>query len=107
MSKEGQSQEKVQKTGLLMGLVNLIVSPLYIVDSKMGLTVAIAANAAVLYQLHELGKSRRPGSNAINKIKTFFSSQTDTNSSEVNNAFRNIINGGAAVHDELTSFVPR
>jgi hypothetical protein len=92
---------KTIKTAELFGLVNLVISPLYLFDTSVGLAVSTAVNAFLLYQLHELGKSRRPGSNRINTIRTFFSSQTNSESLEVDNAVRNLINGGDAIYDEL------
>ncbi|STX50409.1 Uncharacterised protein [Legionella busanensis] len=98
-------EEKAANTSKLLGLVNLIITPLYALDTKVGLTVTLTANAFLLSYLHELGKRRRPGSNTINKINTFFSSQAKTESLEVENALRNIVNGGDAVYNEvLTKF---
>ncbi|MGQ3887917.1 hypothetical protein ACQUW5_02650 [Legionella sp. CNM-1927-20] len=102
-NKDKKVEEKVTNTSKLLGLTNLIITPLYAFDAKIGLTATITANALLLYHLHELGKRRRPGSNTINKINTFFSSQANSESLEVDNALRNIVNGGDAVYNELSS----
>lgn len=89
--------EKTAKTALLMGVPNLLISlPSCISGSFFGLTVALIINAAALFILHELGKNRRPGSNALSSVKGLFSSQAETD-----NIFRNIINGGAHIVDEF------
>ncbi|WP_131783490.1 hypothetical protein [Legionella gresilensis] len=64
-------EDKAANTSKLLGLINLIIMPLYALDTKVGLTVTLTANAFLLSYLHELGKRRRPGSNTINKINTF------------------------------------
>lgn len=97
-SNEQQLRNKAQKTAQLLGVANLMLSPLYFVD----LRIAIVTNAAALYYLHELGKSRRLGSNLLHQAHTFFSSQTHARSLGLNNAFRNLINGGAAVYDKVS-----
>ncbi|STX27893.1 Uncharacterised protein [Legionella beliardensis] len=98
-------EEKLVKTSIIIGLGNLIVSPVYLIDSKLGLAFTIAVNAFLIQQLHNIGKSRRPGSNALNSINTFFSSKAAAESSEIENAFRNIINGGDAVYNEVSNFM--
>jgi hypothetical protein len=104
-NKDINTENKVIKTSLLIGLINLTLSPLYLIDTKLGLTASIAANTYLLHQLYELGKRRRLGSNILHGIHTFFSSQTNLESLELDNALRNIINGGEAIYDELsTSF---
>ena len=103
MPKHGESADKAQKTGVLIAVGNVLLSPLYYADTKLGLAASLALTSAAIYKLHELGKSRRPGANTLNQVNTFFSSQTDTRSSEIENSFRNVVNGGAAIFDE---FVP-
>jgi len=103
MQDRNNIQEKTQKTAQLVGVANLVTSPLLLVDLRIGITALIAVNSILLYYLHGLGKSRRPGSNALNTVSTFFAAQTNTNSNEIENTFRNIVNGGAALHDECRS----
>ncbi len=102
MPKEEVSTEETKKTAVVLGLGNLILAPLYAFNAKIGFTASLALTGAALYQLHELGKSRRPVPNALNQANNFFSSQTGTTSTEINNAVSNIVNGGAAVFDEFT-----
>lgn len=102
MPKGDVSTEDTQKTALLLGVGNLILSPLYYVNAKLGITASLALTAAAIYELHELGKSRRPAGNAVNKANNFFSSITGAESSDIDNAVKNIVNGGAAVYDQIT-----
>ena len=102
-------EEKAAKTALLLGALNLVTAPLAILatNRSLGMLLTIAANVFVIYKLHELGKSRRSGSNMLNTVNTFVSSKLpgDSNiqSAEVDNSVRNIINGGAAITDELVN----
>ena len=81
-----------------MGGMNLMMLPLYIAAGSFGFSIFVAINAAVLISLHEIGKNRRPGSNAISAITGFFSSQAEST-----NAYKNIINGGAHTRDEFVN----
>ncbi|MDX1836190.1 hypothetical protein DIZ81_02835 [Legionella taurinensis] len=95
-------EDKALKTGKVVVAANLIVLPFYCIDSTLGLAVSVAVNAVLLKVLHDLGQSRRPGSNLLNAANRFFSNMTGSeNHEELNNTFRNIINGGAAVYDEM------
>jgi hypothetical protein len=105
MQHNNNIEEKTIKTAQLVGLANLVCSPLLLINSQVGLVALIAMNSYLIYSLHGLGKSRRPGANALTKAQSLFSSQTNTNSNEIENGVRNIINGGAALHDEVTAFV--
>lgn len=96
-------EEKSTKTLQLVALANVLLSPLYLLDSKLGITAFFTTNAFLLYHFHELGKRRRPGSNTLNQINTFFASQTNSQSLGVDNALRNIVNGGDAIYNELST----
>ncbi|ASQ47479.1 hypothetical protein [Legionella clemsonensis] len=101
MRQNQQLQKKFDKTLCLLAAVNLVTSVFYLVDTKFGLAATLAISAGTLYAFHEIGKNRRVGSNALHRVHTFFSAQVNRDSAEVYNAYRNIINGGAAVYDEL------
>ena len=93
---------KTEKTLLLMGLVNLVVSPFYFFNTNLAIPITTLLNAALLYQLHELGKNRRPIANAVQKVDSFFSRKQVATTLETENSMRNIINGGAAVIDVMS-----
>ncbi|QRN02423.1 hypothetical protein GH742_00185 [Legionella sp. MW5194] len=96
-------EEKALKTRTVFLAANLIVLPFYCIDSTFGLAVSIVVNAVLLKALHDLGQSRRPGSNLLHATNRFFSNMTGReNAEELNNTFRNVINGGAAVYDEMS-----
>ncbi|KTD45912.1 hypothetical protein Lrub_2709 [Legionella rubrilucens] len=95
-------EEKALKTRTVFLAANLIVLPFYCIDSTFGLAVSVALNVVLLKVLHDLGQSRRPGSNLLNAADRFFSNMTGRNHEDLNNTFRNIINGGAAVYDEMS-----
>lgn len=99
--------EKSTKTAILVGALNIAISPLLIIDSRIGVAALVIANSLLTYYLHEFGKSRRPGSNALNSVNTFFAAQVGVGSNEVENKFRNIINGGAAVCDEFVTMASK
>ncbi|KTD07749.1 hypothetical protein [Legionella jamestowniensis] len=96
-----QLKEKLDKTLCLLAVASLASSIFYLVDVKFGLAATIAINGCALYAFHEIGKNRRIGSNVLHRAHTFFAAQGNRESAEIYNAFRNIINGGAAVYDEL------
>lgn len=89
------------KTGALVAVGNTLLAPLYWLDAKLGLTVAIAATSAFLYGAHEIGKNRRVVENGKNNLNTFFGGVTGDKSTEVQNALANIAVGGAAIFDEI------
>ncbi len=93
-------KEKNQKTKEIFFYTNLIVLPLALcVDFNTGLSLSLITNTALMYVLHEIGKQRRPGSNAINRIQGFFAGSQRQAELEVDNAHRNVINGGAYLYD--------
>jgi len=101
-------QEKQEKTAKLIGTLNLMLLPLYLVDRRVSLIVSIVVNLAAFRYLESLGKNRRFGANILTKADTFFSSSSrNPDSVELQNTYRNFINGGAAVYDEInTVFTP-
>lgn len=96
-------EEKMTKTALLLVLSNLILAPLYVFDSKLGLAASLILTARLLHKMHQLGQARRPGANVVNGLQRFFSSQFHTESGEIENTGRNIINGGEALLDEISN----
>jgi len=95
-----QSREnKMVKTGLLFGLFNLASY------SILGWVTTGVLDLCILYYFHELGKSRRLGANVASKGLSLFSSYApktmNIQTNEVENTFGNVINGGAAIADEL------
>lgn len=64
-------EEKTLKTGLLLGAANLLTLPFFAYDTGLGLAAMTALNSFILYNLHSLGKERRPGSNMLNGAQTF------------------------------------
>jgi len=106
MFKTEHSNDKMLKTTLLLATINLLASPLYYVaGGSAGSLISLAINAFSVYQFHELGRSRRPGANAVTSARRFFSAQTSSqiggDTQELENTYRNIINGGAALADEI------
>ncbi len=95
-------EDKTVKTGQLFIAANLIVLPFYCIDTSFGLAVSVVLNTALLKSLHDLGQSRRPGSNLLHAANRFFSNVTGSDNNDLNNKFRNIINGGAAVYDQMS-----
>ncbi len=101
MRSNANVEEKMTKTMTLLGIANVIMSPLLIIDSRVGLVAMLAVNGLLMVNLHEIGRSRRPGSNAIVAVNSIFADRANREVTEADNAIRNIINGGAAIHDEL------
>jgi len=105
LSNDQALEIKTAKTAVLFGVTNIFVGLLSIVNSNSGILAFISLNSALMYYLHDLGKSRRVGANAINTGYSFFSSRVDNPGHDVENAYRNVINGGAAVVDEIEQIV--
>tara|TARA_R110000868_G_scaffold236416_3_gene490446 strand:+ start:544 stop:867 length:324 start_codon:yes stop_codon:yes gene_type:complete len=103
MRSNSNVEEKMGKTGALLGLANIVMSPLLFSDSRAGLVVMVALNGFLLSHLHGLGKRRRPGSNALSAVHSIFVDPTDREVIETDNTIRNIINGGAAMFDSLAN----
>ena len=98
--------EKATKTVFLLGVLNLCIAP-FLSSSTTGLLMLAFINGSVITHLHGIGKKRRPASNAIAAANSFFMDRADRELNDVENAFRNIINGGAAVHDDILGVVLR
>lgn len=95
-------EEKAIKSFVVLGVTNLVVEGLgYLSQTNLGLIGSLALNGVLLYSMHELGRRRRPGANLRTRAGSFFASVIDAPSSDLENAFRNIINGGAAMYDEV------
>src|SRR5689334_18659999 len=93
-----REEDKIKKTGVLLALVNVVSC------CTLGKIATTALNICLLYYFHELGKSRRKGQNFATSGRSFFASYLpagwiDTNEAE--NAFRNVINGGEVIADEV------
>ncbi|WP_298628272.1 hypothetical protein [uncultured Legionella sp.] len=101
MQRDEIQTDDIGKTGALIGLGALLLSPLIWADSKIGLSALIVGATALLYGAHEVGKEKRPLENKINQANTFFGGMTGDKSTEVHNTLANITKGGAALFDEL------
>lgn len=102
-------ETKAIKTALLLGVINLATSPLYCISGSASSLLALVVNALSIFQFHELGKSRRPGANFATKGWSLFASWVSpispVETNEVDNTYRNIINGGAAIADETINTI--
>ncbi len=98
--------EKASKTFFLLCAVNLCMAP-FLSQSTTGLLSMLIINGALITHLHSIGKRRRPGANAITAANGFFTNRADQELNEVDNALRNIINGGAALFDDICRAVLR
>lgn len=95
------SVQEVEKAGAVLGVANLLLAPFYWADSRWGLFASIGLTSVAVYGLHEIGKERRPVPNAINTANRFFP-QGGPPGSEIDNAFKNVVEGGVAVFDQVT-----
>lgn len=98
-------QEKIEKTGavfLVANILSLGVAALFL-DTKFCFLALVVSNASLIYHLHEIGKSNRVGSNLIVNMASFFASSRLANEIKEENAIRNVINGGAAIYDEVVA----
>lgn len=98
-SNRNHLEVKAVKTAALLAAVNCGVSTVVDTESSGGILLLVMANVFSIYKLHELGEKRRPGSNMLTTIGGLFASPRERDEQEVDNACRNIINGGAAVAD--------
>ncbi|STY31295.1 Uncharacterised protein [Legionella wadsworthii] len=107
MSRNDPADVKMKKTLHVLVYTNLILSPLLLLDTQFALLAALVVNAVLIAQFNEIGKTRRAGSNLIHHTRSFaqnFFAQKparEINLEDADNTLRNIINGGAAVYDEL------
>ncbi|MDI1351207.1 MAG: hypothetical protein PSV35_00310 [bacterium] len=95
---------QTEKTGFLLGLINLCLAPVYYLDTKLGLTASLAITAGVLYKCHQVGEARRPGANLEHKLKTTLFS---AGSNSCDNSVKNIVDGGAHIVDEVSTFLTK
>ncbi|EHL31641.1 hypothetical protein [Legionella drancourtii] len=101
MPKNEKISEDAQKTSALFALGALILAPLLYLDTKFGITAALIVAGGAIYQLHEIGRTKRTFSNAMNTGNTLFSGLTGDKSTELENAAKNVFAGGGAVFDEI------
>lgn len=92
--------EKATKTVLLMSVVNLCMAP-FLSQSSTGLALMLAVNGGLITHLQSLGKRRRAGSNMLAAANSLFMDKADQELNAIENTFRNIINGGAAIYDDI------
>lgn len=57
---ENQDKGEVEKTLGLVAIANLLVSPLYWANEKLGLAASLVATAAVLKKCYDEGAANRP-----------------------------------------------
>jgi len=103
MRSNANVEEKMTKTGLVLGIANLVMSPLFIIDARVGLVAMLAVNGILLASMHDVGKSRRPGSNALVAANSMFADRSSRQAVATDNAIRNVINGGASFYDEAAA----
>lgn len=101
MPKQEISTEKVKHTSLVVGLLNAIALPAFLVDSRLGAGLCLFITGAALYHFNKIGESRRPGSNMVNRMNNFFAPYTGDPSTDLDNTVRNIVNGGDSVYQQL------
>lgn len=94
-------------------LLYLLGTTIASANDTTGLITLLTLCSMTVY-LHQLGKSRRPGSNASASISGFFSSRPKKDKIMLYNMFRNIINGGDAtchlivdVASDICEFIQR
>lgn len=102
------------KTITVMGIVNLILSPIYYFAGKSGIVGALAVNTAVIAALHEAGKEQRQVANfAVKsevKASKFFNGgkvPSQVRDDQLDNFGKNISTGGAEWFDTVTSLFRR
>ncbi|MDR3502037.1 MAG: hypothetical protein P4L79_05580 [Legionella sp.] len=103
MPRQTISTEKVKHTAIVLGLLNVIALPAFLADSRLGAGLCLFITGAALYQFNNIGESRRPGSNMVNKVNNFFVPYTGDPSTDLDNTVRNIVNGGDFVYQKLFS----
>jgi hypothetical protein len=69
----------------------------------LAIGLGIAANLTLINHLHTIGKNRRLGTNFLHDIMPFFREETEEErlGRELENAIRNLINGGDVVYDQI------
>lgn len=96
---------KMLKTAALLGIINFFTVPAYQMTTSAWIFLAMGTNAFVLYQFAQMGERRRPGANLTTRAYSLFTSYLGQNNTvqtnELQNAYRNVINGGAVYADEI------
>lgn len=105
---EQQQKEQTQslQTAGIFATLNLALTPLWVAESALSKGIAFIANIAVLYQLHEYGKSNRRIDNTLHQASTFFSPVIPNSTPTIDsleNALSNIREGGSATVNEFNS----
>jgi hypothetical protein len=112
--------ENNSKTAVLLGVMNFISFPISGIAFGFRLSVAILIfeNILALYLLHERGKDERKIENLVVNGSSLFGSwikQTESSSkivkrieaNKIENSIQNISAGGAALVDEISSFISK
>jgi len=112
------SNENTTKTAVLLGFMNFISAPIsgIVLGVRLGMGFIIAENVFALYALHERGKNERALSNLATSGASWFGSyfkkaepsselvkQIEAN--KIENSIKNIVTGGGAVADEISSYM--
>lgn len=97
--KLSKDEEQTIKTSLLLVGSNILISPLYLADSKLGLFASFLVTAGLLYTFNKTGEEGRLIQNKANSVTNFFSSNTNN----IENTAKNVMHGGASYYDEIES----
>jgi hypothetical protein len=89
--------EQLKQTSIILAGVNVLLWPFYWADSKLGVIASLVTTVAMIGFFHEVGKQQK--STTTNTVNNFFLPQTDK---PIKSAFKNIIEGGSVVCNELT-----
>lgn len=92
--------DNLKQTGIILAAANVLLWPFYYADKKLGITASIVVTLGAVYAMHEMGKERRPVENTMQKAHAFFSPATP--STAIDNGYKNVIAGGAAICEELS-----
>lgn len=103
MRSNANVDEKMSKTGTVLGIASLLMAPLLLIDARLGLVAMLAVDGILLASMHDVGRRRRPGSNALVVANSIFADRANRQVAETDNAIRNVINGGAALYDDLAT----
>jgi len=99
------------ETGKLVGLLNVLLAPVYYANSKWGVTASIAATGATLYLCKKIGEEQRiqeseVESTSVAHIGGFFSGTTAEKKQPkeaIEQTFGDVIAGGSALYNSLMS----
>ncbi len=98
-----EESTQLKQTGTLLGIGNAILWPLYYLDNRLGVTATVVATVAMVYAFHEEGKKENASSNR----QVSFFTPPKTQSGQIEEAFNNILAGGAKVCDSITGTSPK